>query len=81
MFSHNGIGVQQWRQYICDISVSIYSLGKKFGSIILVALIAHHTPNIICIGTSWLNIGFSADKNPLFEISLSTEMKPGFIAE
>ena len=64
-FSHHQTSVQQWCQCICDISVSICAL-KKMGSIILIALIAHHIPSIICSGTSYLNTGFSADRNLLF---------------
>lgn len=63
-FSRHQTRVQQWCQCICDISEHLCF--KKMGSIILIALTAHHTPSIICSGTSWLNMGFSADRNLLF---------------
>jgi hypothetical protein len=63
--------------YMWQFSEHLFS--QKMGSIILIELTAHHTPSLICSGTSWFNMGFSADRNIILRVSLSTTMKPGLI--
>jgi hypothetical protein len=60
-FCHQN-GNQKWCHNVYNILVLVYGLMKfKIGPIILLALIAHHTPIIMsCNGTSWIDMGFSA---------------------
>jgi hypothetical protein len=45
----------------CNGTSWIYGLTQELGPVFLVAVIAHHTPNLkSCNGNSWINVGGSA---------------------
>jgi hypothetical protein len=54
MFSHHQTGVQ--KMVLEHISVNLYQ--KKTGTVVLVALIAHHKPTLMSRnGTLWIKMG------------------------
>lgn len=45
----------------CNGTSWIYGLTQELGPVFLVAVVAHHTPNLtLCYGTLWINVGVSA---------------------
>lgn len=59
---------KKWRQLVFHTCVSLWS--HKIGPVIVVALIAHHTPNLTaCKGTFWTNMESSADSYLFYENS------------
>jgi EamA domain-containing membrane protein RarD len=72
--SCNWLGVWNLYQNLCKIPVWIYGLGKKLGPVVLVALIAYHTPPLMsCSDIWWNNMAFSTDQYLLFWASIFAE--------
>lgn len=70
----------KWCQNVCYISVLIYCLRKKKNSIILVALIAHHTPKVTLFALQ-PHAGLCRRVPVILRCHASNEMTPSFISK